>query len=72
LQRVHQLLEKYAPLRTIRLRGPEQKVNPRVERTKKYRDCQLKKYKKIGKKKYLRKCKRATAYMKKLIKHEPK
>jgi len=49
------ILNTLAPERVIRTRGPEQIINPRVEKLKKKRDRALKKFKKYGDEKYLKK-----------------
>lgn len=66
------ILDTLAPERVIRTRGLEQVMNPRIEKAKKKRDRALKKFKKYGDEKYLKKSRRLTLRLKQMIKHETK
>jgi len=66
------ILDVLAPERVVRTRGPEQLTNPRIEKAKKKRDRALKKYKKFGDEKYLKKSRQLTVRLKQMIKHETK
>jgi len=66
----YNILEKLAPTRTIRIRTPNNIINPRVEKVKKLRDRLYKEYKKSGNHETLAQAKLQTKRLKKVIKRE--
>jgi len=66
----HNILEKLAPTRTVRLRDPSNIVNPRIEKVKKKRDRLYRKYKKTGNPALLTSVKLESRRLKNVIKKE--